>query len=316
MVVLIQIVFDKAAADECDADWKPMWPHGGFDCQRFSDQEWCKKDGDHYGDKWDFLSYGTFDAFPDYKGRTALVCPQCGCQLDDCKEVLPDNFLEKLSGVERAWNYKMKCEWIDGGWWIFFQQNAHYDKIQLNPFYGQTWSNFVNGFWQQPDSQRKEVFWLGLKHLSSITATGKWQLLAKVRWNRTFGGVEAGTDGWAVWRDFQVGGRENGYRLKVGGMIKYSNIPSRTNSSSYPSSAGRMSEDGKVFDPLYFHRDSKFSAPDNANGDIYVCAETYNTGWWFSQCHNLNLNRNPGRWFDGANLHFPTESIMALRIEA
>ena len=69
--------------------------------------------------------------------------------------------------------------------------------------------------------------------------------------------MAARTYGWAIWSDFKVEGQETSYRLKVGKMIKYSNIPSRPKSGKtdkHETADGQvvdpMSQDGQVFDPL------------------------------------------------------------------
>jgi len=319
--------------DDCDPYWKkeglwrpyrrPQSPNGidvSDGCEEFSSKGLCKKDGDHYGDNWG--KNGTFDDWADAYGRTALVCPQCGCLRDYCQSGLPRNLLRKLDELEIGWNDKLRCENdIDGGRWILFQQNLVYYP---DPFTTGTWDTYVNGFWHKPQPGRPAgpnlVFWMGLKHLADITATGKWQLLAKVRWQDDYEGMVGGSYGWAIWRDFQVEGQETGYRLKVGNMIKYSNIPShpkKTYSWIPEDQRPPMSEDGQVYDPLYVHRNMQFSTPDEDNdkaGRVNCAADS---GWWFNSCYKLDLNGRPsGRWHDGTSLHIASESIMALRMEA
>ena len=36
-------------------------------------------DGNYYGEKWNWEEWGSFEDWADDEGRTALVCPQCGC---------------------------------------------------------------------------------------------------------------------------------------------------------------------------------------------------------------------------------------------
>ena len=62
----------------------------------------------------------------------------------------------------------------------------------------------------------------------------------------------------------------------------------------------------------------KFSTLDNDNDKAasFSCAESFRSGWWFNSCYNLNLNRDPPLWHDGKNVHFPKETIMALRMKA
>jgi len=61
---------------QCDADWKNGF---GENCQMYGQNSWCKKSGDHYGPAWQ-SQWETFEKWADQEGRTALVCPQCGCE--------------------------------------------------------------------------------------------------------------------------------------------------------------------------------------------------------------------------------------------
>ena len=62
----------------CDPAWK-SW--NGNRCKDYKKGKWCKTDGDHYGPNWK-KTWGTFKRWADAKGKTALVCPQCGCGED------------------------------------------------------------------------------------------------------------------------------------------------------------------------------------------------------------------------------------------
>ena len=61
---------------KCDANWIA---HDGKTCQNYTQELLCKKDGDHYGPNWNRTELGSFQDWSDEKGRTALVCPGCGC---------------------------------------------------------------------------------------------------------------------------------------------------------------------------------------------------------------------------------------------
>merc|ERR1712142_1162711 len=63
----------------CDPNWK-AW--NGKTCGFYEQHDYCKKDGDHYGSGWRKGTWGSFEGWSDDKGRTALVCPQCGCQVN------------------------------------------------------------------------------------------------------------------------------------------------------------------------------------------------------------------------------------------
>jgi len=230
--------------------------------------------------------------------------------LDECEENLPEGVSAELKKAEVELQTDLKCDRItDGGNWIVFQQNI-IQNSQLFTTGG--WTNYSQGFGQKGNEDRKAILWLGLERLAAITNSGKWQLLIKVRWIENMGGVSASSEGWAIWRDFRVENAEDDFRLKVGVMTKYSNIPSQPGHATTEQS---MSEDRKVFDPLVNHRGMKFSARDKDNDGAkeFSCASSFRSGWWFNACYHLDLNRDPPAWFDGTNVHFPKETVMAIR---
>merc|ERR1719391_1627579 len=54
----------------------------GNGCEKYGKNEWCRKDkkgSDYYGRKWK-ARWRTFEHWMDREGRTARVCPQCGCK--------------------------------------------------------------------------------------------------------------------------------------------------------------------------------------------------------------------------------------------
>merc|ERR1712215_142046 len=81
----------KGSCKACDPAWK-SW--NGNRCKDYGKEKWCKTDGDHYGPKWE-KKWGTFKLWANTKGKTALVCPQCGCsedsnQFDDACETFSE----------------------------------------------------------------------------------------------------------------------------------------------------------------------------------------------------------------------------------
>merc|ERR1712142_885867 len=62
---------------ECDGNWVSGRNSNG--CEEYGEKKYCKKGGDHYGDDWNHEKWGKFEDWADDQGRTALVCPQCGC---------------------------------------------------------------------------------------------------------------------------------------------------------------------------------------------------------------------------------------------
>ena len=61
---------------DCDKHWKS---HNGNRCQYYSRKKYCTEDGD-VGPKWNTKKWGPLEGWSDDEGRTALVCPECGCQ--------------------------------------------------------------------------------------------------------------------------------------------------------------------------------------------------------------------------------------------
>jgi len=71
---------DQIKDVKCDENWKAK-NHKTSDvktCERYSNEGWCHKNGG-YGTNWDFYEWNNFGNYADAAGRTALVCPQCGC---------------------------------------------------------------------------------------------------------------------------------------------------------------------------------------------------------------------------------------------
>jgi len=77
----------------CDETWKAV---NGAGCKKYRDRRLCKMDGDHYGEGWSKSKWGTFNDWRDEKGRSALVCPQCGCK---------GGVITKAKWVKRGFQY-------------------------------------------------------------------------------------------------------------------------------------------------------------------------------------------------------------------
>ena len=61
----------------CDPSWH-VRGEKTQNCDRFAKRKWCKPTGKHYGENWR-SGWGKIEEYTDAKGRSALVCPQCGC---------------------------------------------------------------------------------------------------------------------------------------------------------------------------------------------------------------------------------------------
>jgi len=61
----------------CDSTWRSR---SGKTCQSYAENRFCTQNGT-YGSGWR-KGYGTFENWADSEGRTALVCPECGCKAE------------------------------------------------------------------------------------------------------------------------------------------------------------------------------------------------------------------------------------------
>merc|ERR1719334_350498 len=92
----------------CDKDWISF---NGNSCEDYGRERWCKKDGDHYGPNWQ-KRWGKLDGWSDSKMRTALVCPECGCEeinstdANNCSGKTCSGVGQCLDGIN---NYTCKC---------------------------------------------------------------------------------------------------------------------------------------------------------------------------------------------------------------
>ncbi|XP_030075562.1 ficolin-3 [Microcaecilia unicolor] len=139
----------------------------------------------------------------------------------------------------------------DQGGWLVFQRRQDGSV----DFY-RNWKDYEKGFGRQ-DSE----FWLGNENIHLLTSTGTYKLRIDVN-------DFEGQSGFAEYTNFKILGEEEKYKLLVG---SYSN--------------------GTMGDSLRGHSNFTFSTKDVDN-DIYggSCAQMYKGAWWYSNCHNSNLN--------------------------
>ena len=117
------------------------------------------------------------------------------------------------------------------------------------------WNDYKSGF-----GQLTAEFWLGNDKIHRMTAARTSTLRVELEdWN----GVRV----YAKYGKFNIGDERAKYRLEVG---------------SYSGTAG---------DSLAFHNKMAFSTKDRDN-DITPrkCAMAYTGAWWYSNCHQSNLN--------------------------
>ena len=139
----------------------------------------------------------------------------------------------------------------DGGGWTVFQRRQDGSV----DFY-RGWNEYKSGF-----GQLTAEFWLGNDKIHRLTASRARSLRLELGdWN--------GAKAYAKYGKFYIGDEQAKYRLEVG---------------SYSGTAG---------DSLAWHNNEAFSTKDRANdrwGSIH-CAVSFIGAWWYSGCHNSNLN--------------------------
>ncbi|XP_019640753.1 PREDICTED: ficolin-1-like [Branchiostoma belcheri] len=150
----------------------------------------------------------------------------------------------------------------DGGGWTLFQKRQ---DGSVN-FY-QDWQAYKTGF-----GDLIGEFWLGNDHLHRLTAQDVYELRVDLE---DFEGNTA----YAKYNIFRVEDEVHKYRLTVDG---------------YSGTAG---------DGMTAHHDMFFSTWDRDNDihDTDDCAETYKGAWWYSSCHESNLN---GQYLIGSHQSF------------
>ena len=143
----------------------------------------------------------------------------------------------------------------DDGGWIVIQRNRKDSQLHFN----KNWREYEDGF-----GDLNNDFWAGLKLMNVLTQTGQWEMRVDYQFNNK-------TWSYLHYNQFSVGTASEEYPLTVGGFT------------------------GEGSDWFQAHNGYKFSTPDNEN-DIWSignCAANFKSGWWYSQCYLVNLNRQP-----------------------
>ena len=119
----------------------------------------------------------------------------------------------------------------------------------------QDWANYLKGF-----GDLKGEFWLGLDKIQRLTTSSSSLRIDMQDF--------AGTKRHAVYSQFSLNGADKKYSLQVSG---------------YTGDAG---------DGLTQHNGKEFTTHDQDNDDSQSsnCAVASRGAWWYSSCHNSNLN--------------------------
>ena len=193
---------------------------------------------------------------------TATATPE-GTPLRTCKETLDQGFNE--SGVytidpgDGHGPFEVYCDMeTDGGGWAVFQRREDGSV----DFY-RDWVDYKNGF-----GDLEKEFWLGLDKISRLSKESS----QTIRFDLS---DFDGNSRYAQYKTFKVGNEASGYVLNFG---------------SYSGNAG---------DSFAHHNGNKFSTKDK-DQDVHSinCAQNYIGAWWYSGCHESNLN---GIYHEGAH---------------
>lgn len=156
------------------------------------------------------------------------------------------------------------CDMVtEGGGWTILQRRGDYGRGKN--FFLRSWDDYKKGF-----GDPMEDFWLGLNNMHQLTKNDEVELLIELEDfenNRTS----------LLVNNFTIGSEANGFK------ISYKNYNSKIG-NSLPA------------------RGTKFSTIDMDN-DAWKenCAKRFSGAWWYSACHNSNLN---GLYLEGKHESF------------
>ena len=159
----------------------------------------------------------------------------------------------------------------DGGGWIVIQRNRKDNVVSFN----RNWTDYEEGF-----ADLNTEFWYGLKPIHYLTDNGQWEMRVDYQMN---------DKSWSYlhYNQFSVGSASEEYPLTVGGFA------------------------GLGTDWLVYHNEMKFSTADNDNDkhSSYNCAAGHKSGWWYSSCYHININRQPPDVGSSGNVLFSEMKI-------
>ncbi|KAH9515391.1 hypothetical protein Btru_014330 [Bulinus truncatus] len=138
----------------------------------------------------------------------------------------------------------------DGGGWIVIQRRVYRDI-----YFNKLWADYKHGF----GSICKD-FWIGNKNIHRMTNSAKYELRIDMEYRqiRYF----------AQYSDFYIEDEAQNYRLHIENFK------------------------GNTFDDFMNQNDLEFTTFDRDNDRMNDshCGVWFTTGWWFGNCHTVNLN--------------------------
>ncbi|ESN99594.1 hypothetical protein HELRODRAFT_84296, partial [Helobdella robusta] len=139
---------------------------------------------------------------------------------------------------------------------IFANQRVN-NQLDFN----RNWLSYKNGFGSYEDN-----YWMGLENFYQITSSG----------NYTFRLEAVANSGKGLYDEYSkvtIYPESSKYRIVLGAFTS-----GTTNVMNDPAS-------------YYIHNGMNFSTPDSDNDKSSSnCASTFSSGWWFNDCHAINLN--------------------------
>ncbi|XP_045183381.2 ficolin-2-like [Mercenaria mercenaria] len=140
------------------------------------------------------------------------------------------------------------------GGWTVIQR-----RVSASNFF-RTWDEYKSGF-----GDLNENYWLGNQAIHMISSQGKYKLRVDLTSNDN-------EKAYAEYESFMLGDAQSNYRLSF---------------DSYTGNAG---------DSLKRHNNKMFSTKDRDNDEDRStnCAQIYIGAWWYTNCHDANLNGEYG----------------------
>jgi len=160
----------------------------------------------------------------------------------------------------------------EGGWTVI-QRNLQGSQVSFK----KTWSDYEEGF-----GDLNTEFWYGLQNIHFLTRTGQWEMRLDYQFrNKTWSYLH--------YNHFNVGSASEEYPLTVGGFTG-------------------VGTDWFASHPL---NGMKFSTPDNDNENYSYsnCAADWKSGWWYNNCHEININTQPPNTHTSTPFYFSEMKI-------